>query len=167
MKITTYPRFKYTFLGFTILLLIGCKTALAPQYDAIIIENLDTSTTETLAFIASISNGTDSDTFMERADTYNTLIGAFETLELQARARPLPKNKAIEKINAILNTRDKPSLSSEYPSAFAFKRIAENIKKMKDTDSSSGLKPLVVTVFKGEILIFLDQALTYECFLKR
>ncbi|WAC03215.1 hypothetical protein N7U66_06450 [Lacinutrix neustonica] len=129
MKITNSPRFKYTFLGLTMLLLIGCKAVLAAKYDAIIIENLDTSTTETFAFIASVSNGTDSNTFMERADTYNAIIGAFETLELQAGARPLPKNKASEKINAILNTRGKPSLSRDYLSAFAFKRIAENIKK--------------------------------------
>ncbi|WP_044403794.1 hypothetical protein [Lacinutrix sp. Hel_I_90] len=167
MKTTKYKFLKHLLLACFFLLFASCKTALAPKYDAIIIENLNASATETLSFLATISDGTDSDSFVKREAVYNALIGAFETLELLARARPLPKNNATKRINVILNTRGKPSIENDYPSAFAFKRIAENIKKMKDTDRTSGLKPFAIAAFKGELLIFLDQALTYESFLKR
>lgn len=167
MYLTKFKTFKFSLLAFSLLLLINCKVALAPQYDAIITENLNESSTKTLTFFASIADGTDDRDYIIREPSYNTLIGVFETLELQARARPVPNNKTTEKINAALNAREKPNLDSDYPSAFAFKRIADNLKKMKEKDRESGLKPLAIQAFKGEILIFLDQAFTYESFLKR
>lgn len=158
---------------FTYLVLLGtlalsaCKTTLAPAYDQAIVDKVTQSTDATLRFFASVSSGVEADGFPVRLPIYNELIGNFEALELQARARPVPDNVALDKINEILQTKGSGGVSGDYPSAFAFGKIAETFQKMKETDAETGLRPLVVQAFKGQVLIFLDQALTYESFLKR
>jgi len=151
----------------SLMLATGCKTMLAPVYDQAIVEGVTTSSEKTMSFLAEISNGTIKEKFGEREKTYNELIGAFDALKLQAKARPLPKNVATEKINMLLEAKGSNSLSGNYPSAFAFEKISETLSKMKEEDKTKGIKPTAMEAFKGMIEIFLDQALTYESFLKR
>ena len=166
--ITTKPKtYKGLLIVFSFLLLASCKTYLAPTYNQVIVDKATEATTETYLFLATVAGGSDNDTYFSRESTYNTLISKFETLNLLAKARPIPSNKTTQRINNLLAERNSPSSSSDYPSAFAFNRIVENLVKMKETDQSSGLNPIVVEAFKGEIEIFLDQAITYESFLKR
>lgn len=145
---------------------VGCKTLLAPEYDKAIVETVTSTTEKTMSFLAKVSEGTSNSNFSERENEYNDLIGAYDALKIKAKARPIPNNIATKKINELLGTRGN-SLSGDYPSAFAFEEISKALKKMKDTDNTSGLKPIAVQAFKGHIEIFLDQALTYESFLKR
>lgn len=145
---------------------IGCKTLLAPEYDKAIVETVTSTSEKTMSFFAKVSEGTSKSNFSEREKEYNDLIGAYDALKIKAKARPIPKNTATKKINELLGTRGN-SLSGDYPSAFAFEEISKTLKKMKETDNKSGLKPTAVEAFKGQIEIFLDQALTYESFLKR
>jgi hypothetical protein len=148
--------------------LTGCKTQLAPEYDKAIVESLTANTQNLMFFLATIEDGgTTPATYTDRATSYYTLIGAFDALALQAKARPVPDNVATEKINELLQSKGSDPLSSEYPSAFAFTKISETLKKMKETDQKNGIKPFALQAFKGQILIFLDQAITYESFLKR
>lgn len=155
----------FTFLG--IVLLMGCQATLAPAYDQAIVEKVTESSELTMRFFAELDGGTDSESFFVRQSTYDKLIGAFESLKLQAKARPVPNNMAMDKINASLQARGSSAITGDYPSAFAFEQIAETFKKMKQTDRDNGIKPLALQAFKGQVEIFLDQAITYESFLKR
>ena len=140
---------------------------MAPAYDQAIVEKVTESSDLALRFFAEMDGGTKKENFADREPLYNILIGAFESLEIQARARPVPKNMALDKINKILQAKGGNSITGEYPSAFAFGKIADTFKKMKETDGQNGIKPLALQAFKGQVLIFLDQAITYESFLKR
>ena len=155
------------FALFSIALFSSCEATLAPAYDQAIVEKVTASSDLAMRFFAEVDGGTEKDSFTVREPVYNILIGAFESLEIQARARPVPKNVAIDKINEMLQAKGSNSITGEYPSAFAFERIAETFTKMKETDRQNGIKPLALQAFKGQVEIYLDQALTYESFLKR
>ncbi|HNP69253.1 MAG TPA: hypothetical protein PKH16_15210 [Aequorivita sp.] len=150
-----------------LLLFGGCQATLAPAYDQAIVEKVTESSNLAMRFFAEVDGGTSSETFEVREPIYNVLIGAFESLKLQAKARPVPENVALDKINELLQAKGSNAISGEYPSAFAFEKIAETFKKMKQTDRENGIKPLALQAFKGQVEIFLDQAITYESFLKR
>ncbi|WP_055437570.1 hypothetical protein [Lacinutrix algicola] len=167
MITTKLKTYKSILIVFNFLLFASCKTYLAPTYNQVIVDKATEATTETYLFFATVTGGRDKDSYSRREDTYNTLISKFETLNLLAKARPIPSNKTTQRINNLLAERNSLSSSNDYPSAFAFNRIVENLVKMKETDQSSGLNPIVIEAFKGEIEIFLDQAITYESFLKR
>lgn len=155
------------FALFTIALFYSCEATLAPAYDQAIVEKVTASSDLAMRFFAEVDGGTESESFAVREPVYNILIGSFESLEIQARARPEPKNVALDKINEMLQAKGSNSITGEYPSAFAFEKIAETFKKMKETDRQNGVKPLALHAFKGQVEIYLDQALTYESFLKR
>lgn len=163
-----FLRFNLPFIALlSFALFIGCQTTLAPAYDQAIVDGVTQNSELALRFFASLEGGTEATDFATREDTYNVLIGAFESLKIQAHSRPVPKNIAIDKINELLQAKGSSIISGDYPSAFAFGQIADTFKKMKQTDSQNGLKPLALKAFKGQVEIFLDQAITYESFLKR
>lgn len=149
------------------LLFLSCEATLAPAYDQAIVEKVTVNSELAMRFFAEVDGGTTNESFAEREPVYNILIGAFESLKLQVKARPVPENVALEKINELLQAKGSNAISGEYPSAFAFEKIAETFKKMKQTDRENGIKPLALQAFKGQVEIFLDQAITYESFLKR
>ncbi len=146
---------------------LGCKTLLAPEYDKAIVESITTTSEKTMSFLASVDQGTSNSDFSERENDYNELIGAYDSLKIKAKARPIPKNTATKKINDLLQSKGSDPISGEYPSGTAFEKISETLQKMKVTDKANGLKPTAVMAFKGQIEIYLDQAITYESFLKR
>lgn len=145
----------------------SCKTLLAPEYDKAIVESVTTNSQKTMSFLEKISDGTTKENYKEREKEYNELIGAYDALKLQAKARPIPNNVATKKINELLQAKNSSAISGDYPSAFAFQKISETLKKMKTEDKEKGIKPTAMQAFKGQIEIFLDQAITYESFLKR
>src|SRR5690606_1922305 len=155
------------FALFTIVLLSGCEATLAPAYDQAIVEKVTASRDLAMRCFAEDDGGAEKESFTAREPVYNSLIGAFETLEIQARARTIPKNVAIDKVNEMRQAKGSNSITGEYPSAFAFEKIADTFKKMKDTDKQNGIKSLALQAFKGQVEIYLDQAITYESFLKR
>jgi len=149
-------------------LLYGCPVRLAPDYSPGVVEGLSGAGSNLMELFASISTGTTPDTFGQREDTYNALIGWFETLALEVRTRPQPEGDVLRKVNEYLESRDVPRLDDgQSPSAIAIQEVADTITKMRDTDRKQGLTALEVRAFKGQALIFLDQALTYEKFLER
>lgn len=152
-----------------VLLLVGCTTTLAPPYDKTLVDGLKKANTETMTFFASIYGGTEKATFDERKKVYASLIGQFDALAMQSLIRGLPKDgKAIKKVNEFLDKRGLPHLAdSEVPSAAALKKISEGLSSMRDIDQKQGLSGAEVGAFKREVSIYLDQALTYESFLKR
>lgn len=153
---------------FTITLFIcGCKTLLAPEYDKAIVESINKTSEETMSFLSQKDEGTSSIDYTTREQKYNELIGSYDALKIKARARPIPSNSSLEKINELLGKRGTNPISEDYPSAYAFEKISETIKKMKSTDKNQGINKTAFNLFKGQIEVFLDQAITYESFLKR
>lgn len=167
MKPILYKKLVPWVLCLALLSLSSCKTQLAPEYDKAIVAGLTDATQKTMYFFATMEEGTTAETYTDRAISYNQLIGAYDALSLQAKARPVPDNVATKKINELLQAKGSDPLSSNYPSAFAFTKISETLKKMREVDQAGRIKPFALQAFKGQILIFLDQAITYESFLKR
>jgi hypothetical protein len=161
--------------AFSILfLLTSCTISLAPKFDQRIMDGLSGSSAEIFQLIAEVSGGTDSSSFSKREEKYNRLIGKIDALELEIRVRPMPANKKTErltgKVNETLQKRGLPALvtaGDTAPSATALTQIAKHLLQMKNTDRTSGLMPATVELHKGFIRLYLDQALTYERFLKR
>lgn len=154
--------FLLAFLAFT-----GCQVTLAPAYDQAIFDGVTENSELAMQFFAEVDGGTDSDSFYVRQPKYNKLIGAFESLKIQARSRPIPDNKAIARINKMLHAKGDEGVEDGYPSAFAFERIAATFRQMKEFDEEDAMNPEVIATLKGQVEIYLDQAITYESFLKR
>jgi len=155
-------------LLFFALMLSGCATILAPSYDKALVDGLTSVNTSVMEFLAFVSGGTEKDTFSERKEKYANLIGRLDALELQANARPAPKNMVSEKVNDFLNKRGVPILDdTNAPSATAVSKISKTLVKMRDTDQKQGVTATEVQAFKNQICTYMDQALTYENFLKR
>lgn len=158
------------FVMVVFLSLVGCATQLAPPYDKTVAEGLSTSNTETMTLLAATSQGTDKSTFSSREEKYNTLIGKLEALALSAGARPMPKNKGTDAISKLLEKRGGKPIDdddSTPPSAHSIKKVAETLAKMRDTDKKQGITAYEAQAFKGQIVIYFDQAITYENFLQR
>ncbi len=148
--------------------LTACATTLAPNYDQAVVDGLTSVNQKTMEHFASTSSGTSKRDYEEREKTYNSIIGSIDALAIQAKSRPIPNNKITEKVNEYLLSRGVDILEDEAtPSATALEKISEAIVKMRDTDKKQGITAIEVQAFKGLVVIYLDQALTYESFLKR
>lgn len=155
-----------------IIFVSGCAVSLAPKFDQTIVDNLSSTSTETFQLLAEVSNGTSNADFDKREGQYNSVIGKLEALELQINARPLPHNKTVDKIidkaNERLKARNVGTLitaGDTSPSATAIAEIVKNINQMKISDKAGTLTATTVQIFKGFIVLYFDQALTYERFL--
>ncbi len=149
-------------------LVAGCATTLAPTYDKAISDGLTSANIALMELFATASGGTEKSTFPDREVTYNKLIGRLDALAIQARARPVPKSIVIEKINKVLSSRGVETLAdNEAPSSEVLDKISATLTKMKETDSKQGITATEVAAFKGQVTIWLDQAITYESFLER
>lgn len=158
---------------FAVLSLYSCAVSLAPKFDQGIVDNLSSTSVEIFQLFAEVSSGTNSADFSKREQKYNTLIGKTEALELQLKARPMPRNKTLEKVINKTNDRLKsrgiasPVSIGDAPSAAALEQIVKNLEQMKTSDKNNGLPPATVSLFKGFVQLYLDQALTYERFLNK
>lgn len=155
-------------VALSLLLLCACATTLAPTYDKAIADGLVTVNERTMQLFAATSSGTTAASFTSREKTYNEIIGSLDALANQARARPIPKNLVTKKVNEYLSARGVDALEgNDAPSAAALESISKTITKMRDTDKKQGVTPTEVIAFKGQTIIYFDQALTYESFLAR
>lgn len=145
----------------------SCQVTLAPAYDQAIVDTVTKSSELAMRFFAEVEGGTQTEFFVNREATYNQLIGVFESLKIQSRARPIPDNKTVERINQMIQAKGAEAIHEAYPSAFAFERIAETFRKMKEFDSEDAMDAEFIAILKGQVEIYLDQAITYESFLKR
>lgn len=151
-----------------LLCLSACTTQLAPPYDQAIADGLTAVNQQAMTLFASVSSGTTSSTYSQRDSNYNSLIGSLDALVLQAKSRPVPKTSVNEKVKAFLSKRgvNLPE-AGDAPSAAAMEQISVTLAKMRDTDKKQGITAFEVAAFKGQVVIYLDQALTYENFLAR
>lgn len=150
-----------------LLVLAGCATQLVPLYDKAIVDGLTRVNVDTMEMMAAASAGTSKETFSQREARYNRIIGNFDALALQAAARPAPANNIPEMVKKMAARRGIAAPEQVIPSSVAFGEIVKTITKMRDTDRKQGVTVMEVQAFKGQTLIYLDQALTYEAALER
>jgi hypothetical protein len=151
-----------------LLLFSACVTTLAPDYDQAIVDGLRSTNQKLMEFFASASPGTIQATAGDRVGSYNQMIGTLDALAIQARARPVPQNDVTAKVNEVLEKRGIDILDSDSaPSAVAMERISETMAKMRDVDKKQGVTAFEVRAFRGQVVIYLDQAITYETYLQR
>lgn len=171
MEIAKYLLRSGRLTAWTVLLVLAsCAVQLAPPYDKVVADGLNQANTETMILMATVSVGTSAGTFASRESQYNKLIGSIDALGLLAGARPMPKNRVTDAINQTLDKRQSQALTdddSTPPSAHAIKKVAETLTKMRDTDRKQGITVIEARAFKGQVVVFFDQAITYENFLQR
>ena len=144
----------------------GCAVQLAPLYDKAVVDGMTVANRDAMVLFAEVSGGTAAASYQSRFGSYNRLIGSFDALALQAKARPMPEIPA--KADQWLQKRGIPPVTDdEIPSAHALEKIASTLTKMRDTDAKQGLTAVEVQAFKGQVSIYMDQAVTYEAFLER
>ncbi|WP_449432645.1 hypothetical protein [Pseudomonas putida] len=153
--------------GVLLLALGACTTQLAPLYDQALVDGLTSVNAKTMELMASAADGTTKETFANREKQYNKVIGSLDALALQAAARPAPTNHLA---NAISTLGEAPGASGKgqmIPSATALMEISKTVSKMRQVDKKQGITGVEVKAFKGQVLIYMDQALTYEAALER
>lgn len=168
MKYLCVLNARLAFAAIMAVFLASCTTMLAPSYDKAIVDGLVSVNQKMMEHFASTSSGTNKSDYATREKTYNSIIGSLDALSIQAKARPVPNESISLEVNEYLRSRGVDVLEGEVaPSATALERISETITKMRDTDKKQGLTAFEVKAFKGQAVIYLDQAMTYESFLER
>jgi hypothetical protein len=165
-SLSVFNRYHVVLCGL-LLVLAGCATQLVPFYDKAIVDGLTAVNVDTMELMAAASGGTSKETFAQREGRYNRIIGNFDALALQASARPMPSNSLPKALEKMAEKRGITGPMQIVPSAIAFDEIAKTITKMRDTDRKQGVTAMEVQAFRGQALIYLDQALTYEAALER
>jgi hypothetical protein len=149
-------------------MLAGCAIQLAPLYDKALVDGLTSANADTMELMASAADGTTKDTFPARESKYSRVIGRLDALAVQAAARPVPTNNVSEAVKKIVGVRGAAGDASQIiPSSTALQEISKTVAKMRDTDKKQGVTALEVQAFRGQVLIYMDQALTYEAALER
>lgn len=172
-KILPTPRLLFVFFS-VFVLFTSCAVSLTPKFSQAIVDNISTLSTEVFQLFAEVPDGASKDDFTSgREEQYDALIGRLDALGLQLSTRPMPaskiRDKVIRKVNEGLARRGRTllNMSDTTPSASALIQIRENIVMMKKADKENGLTKTEVEAFKGTIVLFLDQAVTYEAFLNQ
>lgn len=158
-------RYSFTYLLCLTFLLAGCAVKLSPSYDQAVVDGLSQANLETMTLLANVATGTQAASYPQRAAEYTTLIGKLDALAIWSAARPQPAlNDALkERLAKRGITFDE---SSGLPSTNAIKKISDTIAMMRKTDQEQGMTAFEVAAFKGQVAIFLQQAITYENFLR-
>ena len=152
--------------------LSACAVQLAAPYDSAIVANLDTANQDVHQLFAQVGTIVDASTFPTRKPLYDKIVGELGALDVQIRARPTPNPKAIQKATAALQRVHVASIPVDpnftaYPSARAVGDLARIIQRMEDQDSKHGLRGGATETFRGFADLYLQQAITYENYLKR
>ncbi|WP_444914296.1 hypothetical protein [Microbulbifer sp. TRSA007] len=157
----------FAVLAFLTILVSGCSQ-MAPRYDAALYSDLTTVNVEIMEFFSSVSSGTNKDSYSKRDERYHALIGKVDALAMQSKTRPAPESKLLKKINNYLESSGRNiSFEREPPSVASLEKISESLNMMRTVDEDKGLNATAVSLFKNEIVVSMDQALTYESFLNR
>jgi hypothetical protein len=127
----------------------GCAIRLAPDFDPTILEGLTRANEQALVLYASVSSGAPKETFAAREESYNKVLGAYDSVRLQAKARPFPR----------------PDLPP--PTEGIIDQILGNLMRLRDTHRDTGLTPATVQILKSLYEPGVVQALTYERALER
>ncbi|MFC0691138.1 hypothetical protein [Paraburkholderia humisilvae] len=84
----------------------ACTIQLAPDYDPALSSGIRNVNGDIMSLYASTSMGTSADTFAQRADRYDQIIGTLDALALQSQSRPVPDDALRGKIEQYLKDRN-------------------------------------------------------------
>lgn len=159
-----YHRQGYRFACYVTIaiLLSGCATQLAPAYDQRIVDGLTKANVDAMTLFASLSNGAKRSQFDQHKNHYDSLIGTLDALEMQIAARPVPPIPP--ELAAVLGE-SVEDLSE--PPVEPIQGMSRNIHKLRDTHAAANLAATEIEAFRNGWVIYADQALTYEAYLKR
>ena len=149
-----------------LLILPACAVKLAPDYDKTLVDGLTKVNEDAMTLFASVSSGTTAESFPERRDKYNSLIGRVDALRIQSNARPVPRPLVAQVLAVGPNPSTPPELL-ETPTTGILERLGGTLTSMRDHDKKVGLTPMLVVGFKRRFETSMDQALTYEKALQR
>lgn len=161
-------RFSLALATTVALLLTACAVQLAPLYDKEVVDGLNAANADALALFASAAGGTTRETYPERASKYDHVIGEYDALAIQGAARPVPKNDVVEAVKKMMSSRNTTADSGQViPSTTAIKGLSETLSNMKAVDQKRNISAIEVMAYRGQAVIYMDQALTYEAALER
>lgn len=89
----------------SVLSIAACTIQLAPDYDPALSSGIRSVNGEIMSLYSSTSMGTSADTFADRADRYDQIIGSLDALALQSQSRPIPDSALRGKIDQYLKER--------------------------------------------------------------
>jgi hypothetical protein len=152
--------------------LSACMTQLAAPFDSAIVASLDSSNQDIHRLFAEVGTGVDASTFASRKPLYDQIVGELGATELQITARPTPDPAAIRKAVAALQRAQVADVAVDpnftaYPSARAVRGLKRVMLRMEAADARVGLRGAAVEAYENEANLFLQQAITYENYLKR
>jgi hypothetical protein len=156
------PLLRGLLFALVILSISGCAVRLVPDFDRTIVDGLSKANEQTQVFLASVQKGTKPSGFSARKTSYNSLIGQFEALRVQAAARPAPpplRGRVLARLNST-NFPDGQLPAAPTPAILA--AIVSTLTVMRDGDEEFALTSGDVARFKTEYEISIGQALTYE-----
>lgn len=149
--------------------LTGCAVRFAPNHDRTLADGLAKANEEAMTLFASVASGTTAATFVGRERSYDTLLGKFDALRLQAQVRPNPRSLVgfalMFSINAA--TQERTEEAAAAPTSDVLTAIIKTLTMMRETDRKTGLVAIVTQNFKREFEISMQQALAYEKALER
>jgi hypothetical protein len=145
----------------------GCTVQLAPDYDKTIVDGLTSANEQTLTLFASISSGASPASFATREATYNSIIGKFDALRVQAMARPTPQPWFLKGLGSNPSQESNTSDHLKPPTPDIIGNIIKNLTRMRDQDKAGTLTADVVAIYKNSYELSITQALTYEKALQR
>lgn len=156
----------YTFV--LVMFASACSIKAVPTYDQKFYDNLTAINTQMMTMFASIAQGTDQESFSDREDPFNSLIGSLDALIVQSKARPVADNGSLKETNKYLQAKGMgPIEDGTQPTASQLALVVEHLTQMKQTDGTGGLSPAEIEIHKTAILSAMEKALTYESLLNR
>lgn len=149
-------------------LMNGCVTMVPPPYDKGLSDEIASVNAAIMRFFASVSEGTSADSYKDREEKYNILIGKLDALIIEARSRPTPEKKVLEEVSSCLKcgnvsiTRDITEVSP-----LAISEVKKKMVEMRKADKDKGLKDDVLRDYETYIKKNIKEALIYENCLER
>lgn len=159
---------KYLAVALLLSSFTSCMQKLAPSYNKDIVSAIVSANKETLELLASIEQGGKMADFSKRQEKYDKIIGAYESVCTQIKARPIPDSKLNQKIDIFLQKNGLSAIGdTNYPSFDSITQFLLELRKLKDLDSQRDVAKVSVDLCKSSFNTSIQQALFYENFLER
>lgn len=171
-RVVTGTLFCTRFLPIVIaaVVLTACAIKLAPDYDRSIIDGITDANEQALILFAKVESGSLPGGYASRADAYDTVIGKFEALAIQIKARPYPRTQ-IEQIFGIVpstGTQPEDLRPLEVPPSYnSIQTASTTLTRMRDRDKGGKLTRGEAEGYRNAYVTSIEQAITYEKALER
>jgi len=144
--------------------LAGCQIQLVPKPDPAIVNGLTAANEKTLQLFAALAEPGTRAPYAEREATYNELIGSFDSLRIQAAARPVPDSRIAETLvsGSAANLAPEDIKRLQNPNPDILQTIIDTLTRMREVDSQGRLSAGMLPGFKTSYETSIDQALTFE-----